>query len=92
MEGIVIPDLKKKPRFLSKGAAQVPVLMHFQPSDTTMQTRRFYGAAARTIFERCEHRLIDLPLVSVTYASLILAPPITCFYPRPAQQPSSPAL
>jgi hypothetical protein len=30
MEGIVIPDLKKKPRFLSKGAAQVPVLMHFQ--------------------------------------------------------------
>jgi hypothetical protein len=58
MEGIVIPDLKKKPRFLSKGAAQVPVLMHFQPSDTTMQTRRFYGAAARTIFERCEHRLL----------------------------------
>ena len=73
MEGIVIPDLKKKPRFLSKGAAQVPVLMHFQPSDTTMRTRRFYGAAARTIFERCEHRLIDLLLVEIVLAGILAA-------------------
>jgi hypothetical protein len=38
-----------------------------------MRTRRFYGAAARTIFERCEHRLIDLPLVEIVLAGILAA-------------------
>jgi hypothetical protein len=46
---------------------------NFQLSDTTMRTRRFYGAAARTIFERCEHRLIDLPHVEIVLAGILAA-------------------
>src|SRR5262245_45355409 len=35
---------RKKPH-PDRSAAQVPVLMHFQPNDTTMLTRRFWQVA-----------------------------------------------
>jgi hypothetical protein len=38
-----------------------------------MRTRRFYGAPVRIIIERCEHRLIDLPLVEIVLAGILAA-------------------